>query len=104
MADLAALIDSLSRPDAYPFPVEKVKVHQTHISVVFLAGPYAYKVKKPVNLSFLDFSTLAKRRAFCEQEVRLNKVTPLSDRQPRPVTADVHEGIAKESAARFRSR
>src|SRR5262249_17986337 len=73
VADLAPLIDALSKPEAYPFPVEEVEVHQTHISVVFLAGPHAHKLHKPVNVGFLDFSTLAKRREFCEQEVRLNR-------------------------------
>lgn len=71
--NLALLIDSLSHPGAYPFTVEAVEVHQTHISVVFLAGPFAYKVKKPVNLGFLDFSSLEKRRHFCDEEVRLNR-------------------------------
>src|SRR5262249_8923514 len=45
----------------------------THISVVFLAGPFAYKIKKPVKLAFLDFSDLDRRRHFCEEEVRLNR-------------------------------
>lgn len=67
--DVPALIVALSRPEAYPHPVGTVKVHQTHISVVFLAGPFAYKIKKPVNLGFLDFSTLEKRKHFCEEEV-----------------------------------
>jgi aminoglycoside phosphotransferase family enzyme/predicted kinase len=71
--DLAPLIDALSRPSAYPFPVDEVRVIQTHISAVFLAGPFAYKVKKPVNPGFLDFTTLDKRRHFCEEEVRLNR-------------------------------
>src|SRR6266849_5135231 len=71
--DLAELIEELSRPSAYHFPTPEVNVLHTHISVVFLAGPYAYKVKKPVNLGFLDFSTLERRRYFCEQEVRLNR-------------------------------
>jgi hypothetical protein len=47
-------------------------VRQTHISVVFLAAPYVYKVKKPVDFGFLDFSTLEKRHHFCAEEVRLN--------------------------------
>src|SRR5262245_54884173 len=66
------LIEALSHPSAYPHPVEAVEVRHTHVSVVFLAGPFAYKVKKPVALGFLDFSTLEKRRHFCEEEVRLN--------------------------------
>src|SRR5205807_877750 len=71
--ELAELIEALSRPEAYPGSPDKVDVRHTHISVVFLAGPFAYKVKKPVNLGFLDFSTLEKRRHFCDEEVRLNR-------------------------------
>jgi hypothetical protein len=56
--ELTDLIDALSCPTAYPFPVTTVAVRQTHISAVFLAGSFAYKIKKPVNLGFLDFSTL----------------------------------------------
>lgn len=71
--DLASLIESLTNPTAYPHPVDKVEVRQTHISVVFLAGPFVYKIKKPVDLGFLDFSSLDKRRHFCDEEVRLNR-------------------------------
>ncbi len=71
--ELAELIHALSCPTAYLFPAGQVEVHQTHISAVFLAGAYAYKIKKPVDLGFLDFSTLAKRRHFCDQEVLLNR-------------------------------
>jgi uncharacterized protein len=67
------LLEGLDRPGAYPHPAEDVRVVQTHISVVFLAGPYAYKVKKPVRFAFLDFSTLALRRRFCHAEVTLNR-------------------------------
>jgi aminoglycoside phosphotransferase family enzyme/predicted kinase len=71
--ELAALIAAWSRPGAFPAPAGAVEVHQTHISVVFLAGDFAYKVKKPVRLGFLDFSTLQARRHFCAEEVRLNR-------------------------------
>lgn len=71
--DVTPLIDALSQPSAYPFPADDVRVVQTHISAVFLAGPFAYKVKKPVNPGFLDFSTLEKRHHFCQEEVRLNR-------------------------------
>lgn len=71
--ELSRLIDALSRPEAYADPVDAVEVHQTHISVVFLAGRHAYKIKKPVNLGFLNFRTLKRRRHFCEEEVRLNR-------------------------------
>jgi aminoglycoside phosphotransferase family enzyme/predicted kinase len=71
--ELAHLIEVLSQPMAYPYPVSAVEVRQTHISAVFLAGSYVYKVKKQVDLGFLDFSTLEKRHHFCKEEVRLNR-------------------------------
>src|SRR5579872_2823633 len=71
--DLIQLIEALSDPAAYPHAVQGIEVKQTHISVVFLAGQFVYKLKKPVNLGFLDFSTLEKRKHFCEEEVRLNR-------------------------------
>jgi aminoglycoside phosphotransferase family enzyme/predicted kinase len=66
-------VQALARPAAYPQPVAAVQVLETHISWVFLAGDYAYKVKKPVVLPFVDFSTLAARRHYCEEELRLNR-------------------------------
>ncbi len=72
MPQLEALIRGLSDPAVYPHQPQSVQVIQTHISVVFIAGKLVYKVKKPLNLGFLDFTTLTKRRHFCEQEVRLN--------------------------------
>lgn len=71
--ELLQLIESLTQPIAYSYPVASVEVRQTHISVVFLAGPFAYKVKKPVTPGFLDFSTIEKRLHFCQEEVRLNR-------------------------------
>lgn len=71
--ELKELIAALIRPSAYPFAVDQVEVRQTHISVVFLAGPWAYKIKKPVAFSFVDFSTLEKRRYYCERELVLNR-------------------------------
>ena len=69
------LIDELRDPACYPHPVDRVEVVETHISWVLLAGGCAYKVKKPVCLPFLDFGTLAARRHFCEEELRLNRRT-----------------------------
>ncbi|HXG42124.1 MAG TPA: AAA family ATPase [Dehalococcoidia bacterium] len=60
-------------PSFYPHPVERVDVLQTHISYVFLAGDYAYKVKKAVDFGFLDYSTLPRRRYYCRREVELNR-------------------------------
>jgi aminoglycoside phosphotransferase family enzyme/predicted kinase len=71
--DLPQLIEALSRPEAYPHAAAAVEVRQTHISVVFLAGDYVYKLKKPVAPGFLDFTTLDKRLHFCREEVRLNR-------------------------------
>ncbi|MGH1463200.1 MAG: AAA family ATPase [Neptuniibacter sp.] len=67
------LIDSLKNPEFYPHPVTNIEVIETHISWLILTGEYAYKVKKPVDFGFLDFTTLAKRRHFCEEELRLNQ-------------------------------
>lgn len=68
------LVPSLCRSDAYPHAVDgAIKLVETHISWVFLAGPFAYKVKKPVKTSFLDYSTLAIRRHHCNEELRLNQ-------------------------------
>ena len=66
-------IEALKRPGAWPQPVEKVEHLETHISHLFLVGRFVYKVKKPLDLGFLDFSTLEKRRFFCEEEIRLNR-------------------------------
>lgn len=66
------LIESLSEPSIYPGNVDRIEVIQTHISIVFIAGDYVYKIKKPLNLGFLDYTTLEKRRFFCQQEVTLN--------------------------------
>ncbi len=67
------LITALQNPGLYDHPVQHFKVVETHISWVLLTGPYAYKIKKPVNLGFLDFTTLEQRRHYCAEEVRLNR-------------------------------
>lgn len=72
-ADLPPLIQALLDPVRYPDGVARVEWVQTHISWVLLAGDFAYKIKKPVKLSFLDFSTLALRQKYCLDELRLNR-------------------------------
>jgi aminoglycoside phosphotransferase family enzyme/adenylate kinase family enzyme len=67
------IVQAMSEPSFYDHPVTEVTLIETHISWVFLAGDFAYKVKKPLNLGFLDFSTLAKRRHYCLEELRLNR-------------------------------
>jgi aminoglycoside phosphotransferase family enzyme/predicted kinase len=70
---LPALINALLDPGRYPDPAPRVELVETHISWVLLAGAFAYKIKKPVTLPFLDFGTLEKRRTYCELELRLNR-------------------------------
>jgi uncharacterized protein len=67
------LINFLKSPDSYPHQPRRVFPVQTHISWVFIASPFVFKVKKPVNLGFLDFSTLQKRCHFCRREIELNR-------------------------------
>ena len=69
----STVIRSLRQPGAYPHPVSDVEIIETHISWVLLAGEFAYKIKKPLDLGFLDFRDLARRRFYCEEEIRLNK-------------------------------
>lgn len=91
--DQTALIQSLTNPACYRHPVEAVTVIETHISYVLLTGSYAYKIKKPLDLGFLDFSTLEKRLFYCNEELRLNRrlapgvyldVVPISGTEDRP--------------------
>lgn len=88
------LLDSLQKPDFYPHPVEKIELIETHISWLILTGDYAYKIKKPVDFGFLDFTTLAKRQHFCEEELRLNQrlapdiyqqVIPIGGSEEQPI-------------------
>src|SRR4030095_8607469 len=67
------LIAFLESPASYPHKPTEVRAIQTHISWVFIASPFVFKVKKPVNLGFLDFSTLEKRHYFCQREIELNR-------------------------------
>ncbi len=72
-AHTAAMLAALARAEAYPHAVDGVRRVETHISWVFLAGEFAYKLKKPVNFGFLDFSTLERRHQLCAEELRLNR-------------------------------
>ncbi len=65
-------IQRLLDPSAYPHPVQQVRLIETHISWLLLTGTFAYKIKKPVDLGFVDFQSLDRRRFFCEEEIRLN--------------------------------
>jgi aminoglycoside phosphotransferase family enzyme/predicted kinase len=82
--DLERLVERFSDPAFYPEPTRSVEVIQTHISCIFLTDTHAYKVKKPVDFGFLDYTTLPKRLACCEREVTLN----------RRLCPDVYLGVA----------
>jgi uncharacterized protein len=72
--NLPLLIQQMLKSDFYPHPVtEPIALIQTHVSYVLLTGEFVYKLKKPVNYGFLDFSTLEKREHFCHEELRLNQ-------------------------------
>jgi aminoglycoside phosphotransferase family enzyme/predicted kinase len=67
-----AILSALGNPDFYPHPVGTIQVEETHISRVFLTGDFVYKIKRPVDFGFLDYTTLEKRHHYCRQEVLLN--------------------------------
>lgn len=72
-ANAGGLIRALQDPSLYDHPVREFQLHETHISWVILTGDYAYKIKKPLDFGFLDFSSLERRRHFCHEELRLNR-------------------------------
>ena len=71
--NLPPFLQGLLHPDRYDHPAQDLRLLQTHISYVILAGNFVYKFKKPVNFGFLDFSDLEKRRLCCQQELLLNR-------------------------------
>jgi len=73
MSPLPEMVKALLDPKAYPDTTRRVELMQTQMSFVFLTDDYVYKVKKPVNLGFLDYTTLDKRQFYCQQEVELNR-------------------------------
>ncbi len=92
MTSQEQLLPFLLNPNSYPHRPRSVRLIQTHASFVLIAPPFVYKVKKPVNFGFLNFSTLEKRRHFCEREIVLNRrlspniylgVVPISTRNGR---------------------
>ncbi len=104
----STLIESLLSPEAYDHPVDSIEIIETHISWVILTGPFAYKIKKPVKLDFLDFRELSSRLFYCEDELRLNRrwapdiyidVVPISVRAGQPRVGG--DGPAVEYALRM---
>ncbi|MCX6010513.1 MAG: hypothetical protein NTW48_10930 [Chloroflexi bacterium] len=70
---LPSTVRALLKSQAYPHKPQKIELVQTQMSFIFLAGEYVYKIKKPVNLGYLDYTTLEKRHFFCHQELKLNR-------------------------------
>ena len=77
------LIQALLRPEAYPHPVKAVELIETHISWVLLTGAFAYKLKKPINLGFVQAASLQQRLHYCHEEIRLN----------RRLATDLYQGV-----------
>ncbi len=73
MATLPFTVEALLESQAYPHKPGKLELVQTQMSLIYLAGEYVYKIKKPVNLGYLDYTTLEKRHFFCRQELELNR-------------------------------
>jgi aminoglycoside phosphotransferase family enzyme/predicted kinase len=71
-ADTLRLVERLRDPAAYPHPTGEIRLVETHISWVFLTGPFVYKLKKPLDVGFLDYTTLEQRRRCCEEEIRVS--------------------------------
>ena len=103
------LIEGLRRPGAYPHPTRRVELLETHCAWVLLTGEFAFKIKKPVDFGFLDYSTLEKRRFFCQEEIRLNRrfapqiyldVVAIRGEPERPHIGD--DGPVLEYAVRMR--
>ena len=82
---IRSILKSLLKPDAYPGLVTGVELIQTHVSYIFLTDQHAYKIKKPVDFGFLNFSTIDRRRFYCNEEVRLN----------RRLCPDIYEGVVE---------
>ncbi|HKT32274.1 MAG TPA: AAA family ATPase [Gammaproteobacteria bacterium] len=94
LASGSALISALRDPRCYRHAVTRIEVVETHASWVLLTGEHAYKIKKPVNLGFLDYSTLAKRHAACAEELRLSRaLAPELYLEVVPITGSVQAPV-----------
>jgi len=85
MSQLTEMVEALLNPQIYPDATEGVELMQTQMSFAFLTDEYVYKVKKPVDFGFLDYTTLEKRLFYCQREVELN----------RRLSPDVYLGVVK---------
>jgi aminoglycoside phosphotransferase family enzyme len=105
------VVAQMSDPSFYSPRPTAVEVRETHVSLIFLAGERAYKIKKPVRMPFLDYSTLERRQRFCREEVRLNRrfatdiylgVQSIVEQDSLLVLADVDDSAAQEYAVVMR--
>ena len=93
-----AWMEMMLDPSSYPHPVSEIELIQTHISWVFLAGDQVYKIKKPVDFGFLDFTTLEKRKRFCQEELRLNsRLCPEIYKDVLPITMEANAPVLNGS-------
>lgn len=83
---IRSILKSLLKPEAYPEPTTKVDLVQTHVSWIFLTDSHAYKIKKPVDFGFLNFTTIDRRRFYCNEEVKYNN---------RLCPAGIYEGVVE---------
>lgn len=106
---LPSTISALLEPRAYPHKPCKVELVQTQMSFLFLTGEYVYKIKKPVDLGYLDYTTLEKRHFFCLQELELNRrlcadvylaVVPITEDRGMPCVEG--QGKATEYAVKMK--
>ena len=99
-SNLPPLIQQMLQPEFYPHPVNSpIQLCQTHISYIFLTGDFAYKIKKSVNLDFLDYSTLEKRHYFCQQELQMNrKLAPQIYLEVLPIVQTANQFIFGDSS------
>lgn len=88
------LITALQSPERYDHSIKQFELIETHISWVILTGEYVYKIKKPVNFGFLDFTTLAQRAHYCQEELRLNqRLAPDLYLEVVPITGSISEPV-----------
>jgi len=109
MSVLPSTVRALLKPEAYPYRPQEIELVQTQMSFVFLAGEYVYKIKKPVNLGYLDYTSLERRHFFCRQELDLNRrlcpdaylaVVPITTSLPGPKRLR-GEAAAKSETPRY---
>lgn len=100
--NMLPLLTALEKTNCYPHPVGKCQIIETSLSWVILAGKYAYKIKKPLDLGYADFSTLEKRKYYCALEITLNKrlapqlylgIVPITGTMSHPKVGGVGEAI-----------